>query len=88
MSVNVCVTLSPDPTHVVDTRPRSCPLARRAPLGSCLFHSMAYGIGGVSASSLRPQIGAFIAKNPNLEIAETPLKDWVSEREKAAHAYR
>ena len=49
---------------------------------------MAYGIGGVSASSLRPQIGAFIAKNPNLEIAETPLKDWVSEREKAAHAYR
>lgn len=46
--------------------------------GSCLFHSMSYGLGGgVGATSLRRQIGAFIASNPSLEIAETPLRDWV-----------
>eukprot|EP00616_Rhizochromulina_sp_CCMP1243_P018655 CAMPEP_0118995548 /NCGR_PEP_ID=MMETSP1173-20130426/58647_1 /TAXON_ID=1034831 /ORGANISM="Rhizochromulina marina cf, Strain CCMP1243" /LENGTH=340 /DNA_ID=CAMNT_0006946889 /DNA_START=130 /DNA_END=1152 /DNA_ORIENTATION=- len=45
--------------------------------GSCLFHSMCYGLGMSSASSLRRSIGAFIASNPQLEIAETPLRDWV-----------
>ena len=32
---------------------------------------------GTSASSLRRQICAFIAKNPKLLIADTPLADWV-----------
>jgi hypothetical protein len=45
--------------------------------GSCLFHSLAYGMGSGSARSLRRNICSFIASNPNLEIAETPLKDWV-----------
>ena len=46
--------------------------------GSCLFHSMAYGLGGTeSASNLRRAIGSFIAGNPDLEICETPMKDWV-----------
>ena len=46
--------------------------------GSCLFHSMNYGIGGgEGASSLRRAIGSFIADNPGLEICETPMRDWV-----------
>lgn len=32
---------------------------------------------GTSAASLRSQICAFIGKNPNLLIADTPLSDWV-----------
>lgn len=32
---------------------------------------------GTSASSLRRQICAFIARNPKLLIADTPLSDWV-----------
>ena len=35
-----------------------------------------FGIGG-TASSLRREIANFIASNPNLEIADTPLYDWV-----------
>mmetsp|Transcript_4777 Transcript_4777/g.10291 ORF Transcript_4777/g.10291 Transcript_4777/m.10291 type:complete len:134 (-) Transcript_4777:265-666(-) len=45
--------------------------------GSCLFHSMSYGLGSGSASSLRREIGRFIDQNPKLMIAETPMKDWV-----------
>jgi hypothetical protein len=46
--------------------------------GSCLFHSMSYGIGkGYSASRLRSEICTFIRNNPNLKISETPLSDWV-----------
>lgn len=46
--------------------------------GSCLFHSMSYGLGqGYNASRLRSEICTFIANNPNLSISETPLKDWI-----------
>eukprot|EP00658_Telonema_sp_P-2_P031487 TRINITY_DN2354_c0_g1_i1.p1 TRINITY_DN2354_c0_g1~~TRINITY_DN2354_c0_g1_i1.p1 ORF type:complete len:198 (+),score=9.96 TRINITY_DN2354_c0_g1_i1:157-750(+) len=45
--------------------------------GSCLFHSLAHGVGSSGANSLRRDIANFIQKNPNLLIAETPLKDWV-----------
>jgi len=48
--------------------------------GSCLFHSLSYGLGnkGGGASSLRREIAGFILRNPSLEIADTPLQDWVS----------
>lgn len=46
--------------------------------GSCLFHSMSYGLSdGTTASSLRQSICDFIARNPSLKICETPLSDWV-----------
>lgn len=44
--------------------------------GSCLFHSLAYGLAdGHSASQLRREIAQFVANNPNLEIAETPMHE-------------
>lgn len=47
--------------------------------GSCLFHSLSYGLSDrSSASTLRREICAFIAKNPEEEIGDTALKDWVS----------
>lgn len=47
--------------------------------GSCLFHSLAFGLGeGAAAASLRREIAMYIMLNPSSEIAETPLKDWVS----------
>ena len=46
--------------------------------GSCLFHSLAYGLGpGTSAAGLRRDIASWIGKNPNLEVADTPMSDWV-----------
>jgi len=46
--------------------------------GSCLFHSLSYGLkDGSSAGTLRRQICAFIVDNPKLKIADTPLSDWV-----------
>eukprot|EP00602_Paraphysomonas_sp_CaronLab_P013768 CAMPEP_0185040072 /NCGR_PEP_ID=MMETSP1103-20130426/37692_1 /TAXON_ID=36769 /ORGANISM="Paraphysomonas bandaiensis, Strain Caron Lab Isolate" /LENGTH=218 /DNA_ID=CAMNT_0027579221 /DNA_START=205 /DNA_END=861 /DNA_ORIENTATION=+ len=46
--------------------------------GSCLFHSMSYGLrDGSSASSLRREICAFIVRHPKMEIADTPLSDWI-----------
>jgi hypothetical protein len=46
--------------------------------GSCLFHSLSYGLrDNSSASSLRSTIASFIIKNPQFEISETPLSDWV-----------
>eukprot|EP01043_Picozoa_sp_COSAG02_P006954 COSAG02_NODE_204_length_29210_cov_36.596579_2_plen_383_part_00 len=51
---------------------------RMPPDGSCLFHSLCYGLGMSSAASLRKEIANFIAKNPDLEIAGDPLKDWIA----------
>lgn len=46
--------------------------------GSCLFHSLSFGLGGgYSASRLRNEICGFIQANPQLLISETPLKEWV-----------
>ena len=46
--------------------------------GACLFHSMAHGLrDGSSASSLRRDICNFINEHPTLEIADSPLKEWI-----------
>jgi len=45
--------------------------------GNCLFHSLAYGIGGTNAYKLRQQVCDFISRNSNLEIGGDPIKDWV-----------
>lgn len=46
--------------------------------GSCLFHSMSYGLkDGSNASSLRSEICSFINRNPQTKISDTPLQDWV-----------
>ena len=56
---------------------RTARVVRQPGDGSCLFHSMAYGIGGTNASSLRREIADWIGANPRLEIAETPVSNWV-----------
>ena len=46
--------------------------------GSCLFHSLSYGLkDGSTANALRKQVCEFIAGNPTLMVADSPLKDWV-----------
>lgn len=46
--------------------------------GSCLFHSLAYGLDdGSDAASLRLDISNYIAGNPDMEVAGTSLKDWI-----------
>jgi hypothetical protein len=46
--------------------------------GSCLFHSLSYGVDdGSDASSLRHDISRYIGDNPDMVIAGTALKDWI-----------
>lgn len=45
--------------------------------GSCLFHSLNHGLGGGSASTLRREICGYIAENPDAQIADTSLREWV-----------
>jgi len=46
--------------------------------GSCLFHSMSHGLrDGTTANSLRRQVVEFIAGHPELEISDSPLKEWI-----------
>jgi hypothetical protein len=46
--------------------------------GSCLFHSLSFGLSdGSNASSLRHDICTFIHVHPNTPICDTPLSDWV-----------
>mmetsp|Transcript_28748 Transcript_28748/g.27539 ORF Transcript_28748/g.27539 Transcript_28748/m.27539 type:complete len:368 (+) Transcript_28748:205-1308(+) len=46
--------------------------------GSCLFHSMSYGIRDKSsATSLRRDICSYIQQHPLTPICDTPLSDWV-----------
>lgn len=46
--------------------------------GNCLFHSLAYGLGGgATAGTLRRELTSFIERNGNMEIAGTPLQTWV-----------
>ena len=46
--------------------------------GSCLFHSLSYGIkDGSTATTLRREICEYIRANPATPICETPLSDWV-----------
>lgn len=52
-------------------------VARQPGDGSCLFHSMSYGLRSGNANTLRNEICTFIRNNPNFPISDTPLKDWV-----------
>lgn len=46
--------------------------------GTCLFHSLSYGLKDSSTGpQLRKEICEFIKANPDLEIGDNALKDWV-----------
>ena len=46
--------------------------------GSCLFHSMAYGVGsGCSARALRNEIARFLVHNASTRVAGTAIADWI-----------
>jgi len=63
-----------DACTVVISRGRVVP---QPPDGSCLFHSLSYGLKGTGATALRREIAAFIRANPDLPICDTPLRDWI-----------
>lgn len=53
-------------------------LIRQPEDGSCLFHSIAYGLGdGAEAGALRAQIAECIGEKPTLQIAKTTIEEWV-----------
>jgi len=56
---------------------RSAKVVKQPGDGSCLFHSLAYGLRAGDASRLRAEIADFIAANPEVEVADNPIKDWV-----------
>eukprot|EP01035_Chromulina_nebulosa_P020727 gene20727-26871_t len=59
-------------------RIRSAKVIRQPGDGSCLFHSMSYGLrNGYTASRLRMEICNYIRNNPNIKISDTPLSEWV-----------
>lgn len=46
--------------------------------GSCLYHSLAFGLGGGErAEPLRRELADWVAEHPDEAIADTPLKEWV-----------
>ena len=46
--------------------------------GSCMFHSVSYGLGdGSTAGSLRKSVADTIAAYPNMQILETPIAEWI-----------
>lgn len=50
--------------------------------GSCLFHSLSFGLAGGrsdpgAAEDLRRELAAFIAEHPKLEIAGDTIEEWV-----------
>lgn len=53
--------------------------------GSCLFHSMSYGLlklgihgaGGGSARKLRRDIAQFLITHPSIKISDTPVSSWI-----------
>jgi len=50
--------------------------------GSCLFHSLSFGLSSgrpspYAAESLRRELAAFIERNPSLEIAGDTIEEWV-----------
>lgn len=44
--------------------------------GSCMFHSLAHGMGSTTAGALRKDIAEYVAANPEVAIGGTPIKDW------------
>lgn len=63
--------------HVI--RSSNARVVRQPGDGSCLFHSLSYGLSdrSTSASSLRREICRYVESNPDAVIADTPIKDWV-----------
>lgn len=45
--------------------------------GSCLFHSLCYGLGKHNARALRRELADFVEKNPEFEIAGDTLEEWI-----------
>lgn len=45
--------------------------------GSCLFHSLSYGLKTTHATKLRADVADYIARNPDAVVAGNPIKDWV-----------
>eukprot|EP00928_Gymnodinium_smaydae_P088243 TRINITY_DN72353_c0_g1_i1.p1 TRINITY_DN72353_c0_g1~~TRINITY_DN72353_c0_g1_i1.p1 ORF type:complete len:473 (-),score=85.27 TRINITY_DN72353_c0_g1_i1:60-1478(-) len=45
--------------------------------GSCLFHSLSYGLKSKCASALRAEIADYIAGNPDVVVAGNAIRDWV-----------
>lgn len=64
-------------SHLPGNTIRFARVVRQPGDGSCLFHSISYGLGGISANRLRSEVTAFIKENPSYSISETPLKEWV-----------
>jgi hypothetical protein len=59
---------------------KSARIVRQPGDGTCLFHSLHYGLTGESAEglALRRDICAFMRSHPDIEIGDNTLKDWVS----------
>lgn len=57
---------------------RNARIVRQPGDGSCLFHSLCYGLGDrTSAATLRRELARFVADNPQLEIAGDSIEEWV-----------
>jgi len=62
---------------------RNARVVRQPGDGSCLFHSLCYGLNsrardnGARAFSLRRELAHFVARHPQLEIAGDTLEEWV-----------
>lgn len=56
--------------------PPSAKVVKQPGDGNCLFHSLAYALGGTHAT-LRKDICEFMEKNPSLQIAGTSLAEWI-----------
>jgi len=72
------------PAGPLDESDEASPILRNATVvkqpgdGSCLFHSLSYGLQDNStAKELRKEISGYLAKHPNLKISDTSLKDWI-----------
>mmetsp|Transcript_100152 Transcript_100152/g.188681 ORF Transcript_100152/g.188681 Transcript_100152/m.188681 type:complete len:341 (-) Transcript_100152:28-1050(-) len=70
-------------------------VARQPGDGSCLFHSLCFGLNGgrpsnrVSASHLRKELAHFIQRHPQIQISGDTLEEWVrwdTNRSVAAYA--
>lgn len=55
---------------------RNARVVRQPGDGSCLFHSLAYGLG-TDATRLRAEIADHISSNPDSLVADNPIQDWV-----------
>jgi len=57
---------------------KSARVVRQPGDGSCLFHSMSFGLtGGRSSYHQREELAAFIEANPNRKIAGDTIEEWV-----------